>query len=309
MSRHVCPWLAFIIFLIPWVSFSGELSTPGLDKGLKLFKQGQYEKAVAVLKKEFKAHPDNWLIPDALGDAYLRLHKLPEALEAYNQSLALRPDNPSLEYYVANEHNPPPAPLSPVTQTVETDKSAISIGIGLAFLLADDNRLGSWQRTLQVNGSMETRLSPDSGLVTQLDLLLCDGAGNVDNTYYSNSNNTWVNVSPATAGSLLSGNCGLMYRFYPLPSRNPLSFFVEAGPGLFLRRIPPLITTYTNLPPPNTSETPEVDEIAPSFQGGVGFLLAGYEGVRIMADFRVNEAWTLDPVTYGSVNLGAYCPL
>lgn len=73
--------IVFLIFIFSAVSFA----QTERDKGIELYQQGEYEKAIEVLKKVVDAHKtdgDAWLY---LGTAYARIGKSDEAIKAIRQ--------------------------------------------------------------------------------------------------------------------------------------------------------------------------------------------------------------------------------
>jgi Flp pilus assembly protein TadD len=61
------------------------------------FKKGWYEKALLELERAVAVVPDDPIMQDHLGDAYFHLRRLREARQAWEKSLALKPDNPTVE--------------------------------------------------------------------------------------------------------------------------------------------------------------------------------------------------------------------
>ena len=123
--------LLFVFFFLAlsWAPLHGESDEDlAYQKGLELYKQGHYHRAVVFLLKaahwkelaingrEYKEESVNWRTYQALGDAFLKLGDKKEALEAYEDSLDIYPDNPDLAKQVRQmkglpEPTPTPTPV------------------------------------------------------------------------------------------------------------------------------------------------------------------------------------------------------
>lgn len=75
-------------------------STDVLTQAAALYQQGQYAQAVSVYQAGIQADPNNWQAYQGLGSSLCQLQQYQAALQAYDQCLAVHPDNPALKTYV-----------------------------------------------------------------------------------------------------------------------------------------------------------------------------------------------------------------
>jgi len=61
--------------------------------GYRLLGQGRPEQAVFILELNARRHPDSWNAHDSLGEAYLKAGRTKDAVQSYERSLAINPDN------------------------------------------------------------------------------------------------------------------------------------------------------------------------------------------------------------------------
>jgi hypothetical protein len=80
----------------------GITATEYKEEGTALFNAGQYPKALVYFNNAVQADPQDWESYEDLGDAYYKLNDVPSALGAYQHSLQLHPDNPTLQTLVDN---------------------------------------------------------------------------------------------------------------------------------------------------------------------------------------------------------------
>ncbi len=71
------------------------------DIGMDAYRKGLYTKAVEYFQKAVEADPTDWQAYQEMGDAYSKSGDKEDALDAYEKSLKLHPDNPSLRVRVA----------------------------------------------------------------------------------------------------------------------------------------------------------------------------------------------------------------
>ncbi|MBD3349299.1 MAG: tetratricopeptide repeat protein [Candidatus Eisenbacteria bacterium] len=65
----------------------------GMDEGLRLFEEGDYEGAASAFRRVLERDPENADAYVSIGSAYLRLERLSEAARAFRKALDLEPDN------------------------------------------------------------------------------------------------------------------------------------------------------------------------------------------------------------------------
>jgi hypothetical protein len=66
------------------------------SQGLTAYQQGLYAKSAQAFLGAVDADPKDWQAYENLGNCYYKLNRWKKALEAYRQSLAIHPDNPTL---------------------------------------------------------------------------------------------------------------------------------------------------------------------------------------------------------------------
>ena len=103
-------WIGFVLALalvLPTAAYPAGDPTPPApkltaspyDRGRNEANMGNWEKASELFRQAVKADPKHHAAYNMLGYALRKLNKPKEALEAYNRSLALKPDYaPALEY-------------------------------------------------------------------------------------------------------------------------------------------------------------------------------------------------------------------
>ena len=118
---------AVLFFGLGWAPLHGESDDElAYQKGMELYKQGNYHRAVIFLKKaahweeiilngsEHKLYCMNWRAYQALGNTFIKLGYPKDALEAYQYSLDVYPDNPELAKLVRKMKGlPEPTPTPP----------------------------------------------------------------------------------------------------------------------------------------------------------------------------------------------------
>lgn len=101
------------------------------DMGQALAQKGLYAKAADYFQRAVEADPSDWQSYEDLGNAHMKLGENGLALDAYNQSLRLHPDNPTLQTLVeslksagtpATTTTMPPPPSATPASGVEDDQ-------------------------------------------------------------------------------------------------------------------------------------------------------------------------------------------
>lgn len=72
------------------------------DMGQALYQKGLYAKAVDYFRQAVAADPNDWQSYQAMGDAYMKMDSKVEALDAYQKSLKINPDNSQVRTQVDN---------------------------------------------------------------------------------------------------------------------------------------------------------------------------------------------------------------
>jgi tetratricopeptide (TPR) repeat protein len=63
------------------------------DIGYKLLNQGKFQEALAVFQLNVKFYPESWNVYDSIGEAYVKTGDKELAIENYQKSLQINPDN------------------------------------------------------------------------------------------------------------------------------------------------------------------------------------------------------------------------
>lgn len=95
------------------------------DMGQALFQRGLYAKAVDYYQQAVSADPNDWQSYQAMGDAYMKMNADAEALRAYQKSLQINSNNPTVQAQVNSltasgvqaSANPSPSQPGPAAST------------------------------------------------------------------------------------------------------------------------------------------------------------------------------------------------
>ncbi|GEM_PF-4189822 len=299
-------WIWLVLVFIPAVLTASEkleplVGSPLYGQAMGLYQKGSYSKALKALKKAFLAEPQNWRIPQAMGDCYLHLKDPAKAAEAYGQSLALHPDNPALQRFLYGQEETTPAPTpAPSSRPIE-----FSLSIGPNFPFQNNSLTGGWNEGIQASFYLGVRPLPDWAFGIQADAL-----GIVADNPTTLSSYTYPPYLASYSGPRLSvagGNLALDAKYYFLPPTNPVGFYARGGPGLsLLYRSKGKVQVFDS----NNSTTfdeylPEIFRYAPSAQAGFGFTIKSEEAVRLFLECRATYGFFYnDPLFYGSVTGG-----
>ncbi len=79
------------------------------EQGQALYRAGQYPKALIYFNFAVQADPNSWQAYQQLGNTYYQLGDASDAMIAYQQSLKLNPNNPTLTNFVNNLRGANPA--------------------------------------------------------------------------------------------------------------------------------------------------------------------------------------------------------
>lgn len=75
------------------------------DQGMSLYNRGLYEKAIGYFNSAAQANPNDWQAYESIGNAYAKLNNNQAALDAYQKSLQINPNNSTLSVVVDNLKN------------------------------------------------------------------------------------------------------------------------------------------------------------------------------------------------------------
>ncbi|HJT23791.1 MAG TPA: tetratricopeptide repeat protein, partial [bacterium] len=109
--------LIFVIALF-FLSLAGVSATQADEKAdyqaaLAKYHEGHYDQAVVGFQNILMKDPDSWQAYQGLGDAFLHEGDKSGAFQAYQRSLKLHPDNPTVKAMVNKLFPEPPPPLQP----------------------------------------------------------------------------------------------------------------------------------------------------------------------------------------------------
>ncbi len=216
MESNVKKWnsILFICFL-SLVSFaSGE--TSGLySRGRALYLKGQYQKALTLYQKALKADKKNWIILQAIGDAYLNQGQRGEALRYYQLSLSAHPDNPTLEYFIGHPASTPAPPLSTPTPPYPSLKTLeLSISAGKLLPVQTESNVQNWNVGWQESLYLGAQVSNHWAMGLQLDVM-------------EPSNSPFLNLPPSQYTNPQNGSL----RGEPFSERQVLPPFLQRKPA------------------------------------------------------------------------------
>ena len=138
MPRFVRLFLlaSVLLFALP---LGAVTSDEYLKAGQSLYQKKQYDQAVQYLKASVQVDPKNWQAYADLGNCFYQLGKLPEALDAFDQCLALHSPNPDVQAFddalrkklavspQSSATAPPPLPFVPSQASGSPDNYAAAI--------------------------------------------------------------------------------------------------------------------------------------------------------------------------------------
>jgi tetratricopeptide (TPR) repeat protein len=93
--------LISLLFCLPvglWAATSQDLR----QMGQALNQKGLYSKALAYFQQAVQADPNDWQSYEGMGDAYMDMNDNVQALSAYQKSLRINPNNPTVQTQVQN---------------------------------------------------------------------------------------------------------------------------------------------------------------------------------------------------------------
>lgn len=91
--------------------------TEDYNTALTEYRQGNYEASLSLLQSVISADSSFWQAYQLIGNAELKTRHFPEAYDAYQKSLSINPDNPSVAEAVANLKSLLPASRLTITPT------------------------------------------------------------------------------------------------------------------------------------------------------------------------------------------------
>jgi len=130
-----------------------------LTEARDLEKAGNYDQAIAVLQDATTADPTKDLLWAYLGDAYTGGKKYPEAIEAFQKALAIKPDSVSYHNALANAYNKanqPDKSIAEYTQAAQMDPAGaatayFNIGIVNYNASRSDDAVAAFDKSVQLD--------------------------------------------------------------------------------------------------------------------------------------------------------------
>ena len=101
MNKYTLGFLLTFSLLSPSLS-QAATAQEYTDMGTALFQKGLYDKSVVYFKEAVQADPNDWQAYEDLGNAYAKMNDNTDALDAYQKSLQINSDNPTLQTLVDN---------------------------------------------------------------------------------------------------------------------------------------------------------------------------------------------------------------
>jgi len=113
--RKILLLLLSILLLTPALALAANAQAQEYDElGMSLYRQGLYAKAIAYFKNAVQADSTDWEGYENLGNAYFKINDNANALNAYQSSLQINPNNTTLENIVQSlQANGAPAAANP----------------------------------------------------------------------------------------------------------------------------------------------------------------------------------------------------
>lgn len=102
MQNKLRVFVASLLLFLPPLILRADTAQDYRGMGQALFQKGLYAKSVEYFKQAVQADPNDWQSYQGMGDAYLKMNDNVEALNAYNKSLAINPNNPTVQTQVQN---------------------------------------------------------------------------------------------------------------------------------------------------------------------------------------------------------------
>lgn len=124
--------LLMSLLFLPGFATAWAQSTQGFQKYLEAanqaYQSGNYELSIQYDRDAIKLNPQSATAYQGLGNGYYKIGNKPEALKAFDQSLALHPNNPALADFVrglrAEDGRPAEAPATAATDEQKKDIDA-----------------------------------------------------------------------------------------------------------------------------------------------------------------------------------------
>src|SRR5581483_2389049 len=99
MRNHPYSLLLLLFLWVPSISVAAT-AQEFRDMGTALFQKGLYEKSAGYFKEAVQADPNDWQSYEGLGNAYVKMNDNADALDAYQKSLQINPNNTTLQTLV-----------------------------------------------------------------------------------------------------------------------------------------------------------------------------------------------------------------
>lgn len=127
--KRTLAFLAVSVALLGASSLFAASSADLRQMGDALMQKGLYAKAADYFQQATQADPNDWQSFESLGNAYMKMNENSKALDAYEASLRIHPNNPTLETLAdslkgqaitSDSNTPPPVPTSTTDDEWET---------------------------------------------------------------------------------------------------------------------------------------------------------------------------------------------
>lgn len=157
MSKYAWLWLLLSLG-VPLTAYAATQQAQEYDDlGMALYRQGLYAKSIPYFQNAVQADPQDWEGYENLGNAYFKINANTDALNAYQKSLQINPDNSTLENIVQTlQTNNTPVPAN-----AELNQSAVAPAPPPANAAPPSSQSAESEEPIQ--GNPQTQAPPPQG--------------------------------------------------------------------------------------------------------------------------------------------------
>jgi hypothetical protein len=294
-----CFWVILVLSIVPAALAAGKASDPYL-RGRELYLQGQYQQAIGLYQKALKLDKDNWVVLQAIGDAYIGLQQRADALHYYQLALDAHPDNPTLQYFLSQPASTPVVPLTTPAPYPNLRTLEFTVTGGKDLLFPTHYWIKDWNLAWQESLYFGLQVPPVWSFGLQADLL---EPSNDPGNFSSNLSPTQMATGTVP---VLSGNLALVGKYYPFTAEGDFPLYLIGGGGVYLEHVAGgQINIWDSSNSSNTvNNIPQSNDLAPSLQWGLGIPLGVNPYSKLLLEYRMVNVFTDVPFLYGSFNVG-----
>lgn len=100
--RTITRFVLFSLFFLAPILLWADTAQDYRDMGQALYQKGMYAKAVDYFRQAVTTDPNDWQSYQSMGDCYMKMDDKVEALDAYQKSLQINSNNPTVQTQVDN---------------------------------------------------------------------------------------------------------------------------------------------------------------------------------------------------------------